>query len=75
MRTAGSAGSKAGWYDKAELAVGFPIAIGGGALFGYFLGKQKVTKNKYKHTIIGNPFDSLNAGCWKKNADMRNETD
>jgi hypothetical protein len=31
-----------GLCDKAEQVVGFPIAIGSGALFGYFLGKQKV---------------------------------
>ena len=31
--------------DKDEQVVGSPKAIGGGVLFGYFLGKQKVTKN------------------------------
>ena len=35
------------WYDKYEQAVGSPIAIGSGALLGYFLGKQKVTIKQY----------------------------
>ena len=41
------------WCEKDEQAVGFPIAIGSGALFGYFLGKQKVTKNMHIYAIKG----------------------
>ncbi|MFN9597026.1 MAG: hypothetical protein ACK560_09565, partial [Bacteroidota bacterium] len=45
------------WCDKDEQAVGFR-----GALFGYFLGKQKVTKNKSIHAIKGDWLASPKVG-------------